>query len=89
METILRVAGRCAGLSGAAFADCIAYFYGVARNVDRERVRGERRELTNREAAAKDPTRARAVDPLASRTKTPIIGVWTSAWPRCRPRRGA
>ena len=55
--------GKCAGLSGAAFADCIAYFYGVARNVNHERVRGARRELTNREAAAKDPTLARAVDP--------------------------
>jgi RNA polymerase sigma factor (sigma-70 family) len=56
MDTMLRVAGRCAGLSGAAFADCIAYFYGVARNVDRERLREARRELTNRAAAARDPT---------------------------------
>ena len=63
METMLRVAGRCAGLSGAAFTDCIAYFYGVARNVDRERLREARRELTNREEAAKDPTLRHAADP--------------------------
>ena len=63
METMLRVAGRCAGLSGDAFADCIAYFYGVARNVDREGLREARRELTNRAAAARDPTLLHAADP--------------------------
>jgi RNA polymerase sigma factor (sigma-70 family) len=55
-ETMLRVAGKCAELSGAGFADRIAYFYGVARNVRFERLRETRRELTNRESAAKDPT---------------------------------
>jgi len=56
METMLRVAGRCAGLSGTAFTDCIAYFYGVARNVDHERLREAQREMTNRAAVANDPT---------------------------------
>jgi RNA polymerase sigma factor (sigma-70 family) len=55
-ETMLRVAGKCAELSGAGFADRIAYFYGVARNVHYERLREARRELTNRESAARDPT---------------------------------
>jgi RNA polymerase sigma factor (sigma-70 family) len=70
METMLRVAGRCAGLEGAAFTDCIAYFYGVARNVDRERLREARRELTNRAAAAQDPTLFHATDPRGVEEET-------------------
>ena len=56
METILRVAGRVRRAVGRRLRRLHrAIFYGVARNVDRERLREARRELTNREAAAKDP----------------------------------
>jgi RNA polymerase sigma factor (sigma-70 family) len=55
-ETILRVAGKCGELSSAGFADRIAYFYGVARNVLHEWLRDAHRELTGRESAGTDPT---------------------------------
>jgi RNA polymerase sigma factor (sigma-70 family) len=61
-ETVMRVAAKCAELSVATFGDCIAYFYGVARNVLHEWLRETRRELSNLEAAGKDPTLVPAPD---------------------------
>jgi RNA polymerase sigma factor (sigma-70 family) len=55
-ETMLRVAGKCAELSGASFADRMMYFYGVARNVLHESLRQARTESTHWKSAAKDPT---------------------------------
>jgi RNA polymerase sigma factor (sigma-70 family) len=55
-ETVMRVAAKCTELSVVTFADCIAYFYGVARHVLHEWLRETRRASSNLESAGKDPT---------------------------------
>lgn len=55
-ETMLRVARRCPVDVAATAGDRAAYVYGVARNVLHEWVRETRREATNLELAARDPT---------------------------------
>jgi RNA polymerase sigma factor (sigma-70 family) len=61
-ETVMRVAAKCAELSVATFGEGMAYFYGVARNVLHEWLRETRREVSNLEAAGKDPTLVPAPD---------------------------
>jgi RNA polymerase sigma factor (sigma-70 family) len=68
-ETVMRVAGKCAELPAASFADRIPYFYGVARNVLHEWQRESRRESTTLESAGKDPTLFPASDPQLRRTQ--------------------
>jgi len=46
METILRVAAKCRDLDASGFADRVAYFYGVARNLLHESYRSATREST-------------------------------------------
>ena len=61
-ETVMRVAGKCAEVPAAGFAERISYFYGVARNVLHEWQRESARESTKLESAGKDPTFIAAAD---------------------------
>jgi RNA polymerase sigma factor (sigma-70 family) len=56
LETTIRVAGKCADLTGDNYNDRMAYFYGVARNVLHEWQRDSRRDWTHRESVSRDPT---------------------------------
>ena len=56
IETTLRVARKCADLTGSGHQDRTGYFYGVARNVLHEWIRDSRREWTRRESVSRDPT---------------------------------
>jgi RNA polymerase sigma factor (sigma-70 family) len=62
-ETILRVAGKAAGIPRSPGEDPFGYFFGVARNVHLEWLRDARRETAKRESALRDPTVYAVPDP--------------------------
>jgi len=63
METILRVAARCRYLDDTGSSDRLGYFYGVARNVVHESVRGSLREATVRASLKHEIARQALPDP--------------------------
>lgn len=62
-ETILRVASKSREIADAVAADPTAYFYGVARNVFHEWVRGSARDTRAIAALNADPTLRLSPDP--------------------------
>jgi RNA polymerase sigma factor (sigma-70 family) len=63
LESVLRVAGKCADVDGSGHTDPIGYFYGVARNVLHEWRRDSLRESTKREALRRELARLPISDP--------------------------
>jgi RNA polymerase sigma factor (sigma-70 family) len=55
METILRVAAKCAEIVTAGYSDRTGYFYGVARNLFHEWLRDSQRESRTRDALRREP----------------------------------
>jgi len=71
MESVLRVAGKCAALDASAREDRTGYFYGVARNVLHEWWRHELRDSRKRESLRMELARTGWVDgPSWSRKET-------------------
>jgi len=63
LESVLRVAGKCAEVDASGYKDRIGYFYGVARNVLHEWRRDSLRESTKREALGRELARLPISDP--------------------------
>lgn len=61
-ETVLRVAAKCREVDASAFADCLGYFYGVARNVHHEWVRRLLKESAARDALRRELGRVPPLD---------------------------
>jgi RNA polymerase sigma factor (sigma-70 family) len=57
LESVLRVAGKCADVDASAYKDRFGYFYGVARNVLHEWRRDSLRESTKREEMRRELAR--------------------------------
>lgn len=55
METVMRVAAKCAAVSCAEYNESVRYFYGIARNVLHEWQRDARRELKELESVRREP----------------------------------
>ena len=65
LESVMRVAGKCAGVDASGYGERIGYFYGVARNVLHEWQRDSLRESTKREAFGRELARLGISDPQA------------------------
>ncbi len=69
VESVLRVAGKCATLDASARENRAGYFYGVARNVLHEWWRESRRETTKRESLRLELARLGMADATSWRRK--------------------
>ena len=63
LESVLRVAGKCAGVDASGYKERTGYFYGVGRNVLHEWRRDSLRESTKREALGRELARLPISDP--------------------------
>jgi RNA polymerase sigma factor (sigma-70 family) len=61
-ETMLRVSAKCRQVDTSGHADCLGYFFGVARNVHHEWIRHELRESAFRETLKQEMTRLPPID---------------------------